>query len=362
VRNCFLIHVVLFGALLTSGCGNSDSKSALPSAPSAVTAPAMVPRTGAAVTGMIQSAAAASGIGTTLFTPQTVTASGSSVSGQIDTAGRFTLSGIPPGQVELRFDGPGGSASLPVGLLTDGQHVAITVTLNGTTATLAGREHAVELHGALTGLTGTCPTVSFTVMGTVVKTTAATRFEGVPCGTLAAGTMVEVEGTPQPDGSVVAMKVAAEVREVELHGALTGLSGTCPTVSFTVMGTVVKTSAATRFEGATCGTLVTGTTVEVEGTLQADGSVLAMKVAAEVREVELRGALTGLTGTCPTVSFTVMATVVKTSAATRFAGLTCGTLTNGTTVEVGGTQQPDGSVLALKVGREDDARPNPAER
>jgi hypothetical protein len=69
-----------------------------------------------------------------------------------------------------------------------------------------------------------------------------------------------------------------------------------------------------------------------------------------------------LSGTCPTVSFTVMATVVKTSAATRFAGLTCGTLTNGTTVEVGGTQQPDGSVLALKVGREDDARPNPAER
>jgi spore coat polysaccharide biosynthesis protein SpsF (cytidylyltransferase family) len=211
-------------------------------------------------------------------------------------------------------------------------------------------------------LSGTCPTVSFTVMGTVVKTSAATRFEGATCGTLVAGTTVEVEGTPQSDGSVLAMKVAAEVREVELHGALTVLSGTCPTVSFTVMGTVVKTSAATRFEGATCGTLVTGTTVEVEGTLQADGSVLAMKVAAEVREVELRGALTGLTGTCPTVSFTVMATVVKTSAATRFAGLTCGTLTNGTTVEVGGTQQPDGSVLALKVGREDDARPNPAER
>ena len=59
----------------------------------------------------------------------------------------------------------------------------------------------------MSGLTGTCPTLSFTVQATKVTTTASTTFKDITCAAVANGAAVEVKGAKQTDGSVVASKV-----------------------------------------------------------------------------------------------------------------------------------------------------------
>ena len=51
-----------------------------------------------------------------------------------------------------------------------------------------------------------------------------------------------------------------------------------PDCSFTVQNTPVKTNNATKFEDGPCTRIANGTRVEVEGTRQADGSILATEV------------------------------------------------------------------------------------
>ena len=66
--------------------------------------------------------------------------------------------------------------------------------------------------------------------------------------------------------------------EFEIAGALGGLQGTCPSVSFNVNGYRITTSGSTTFEGGACSTLKSGNQVEVKGVVQADGSVAATRV------------------------------------------------------------------------------------
>jgi hypothetical protein len=63
-----------------------------------------------------------------------------------------------------------------------------------------------------------------------------------------------------------------------------GLSGTCPTIRFTVEGRVVRTDGATRFQHGPCTSIVERTRVEVRGEEQADGSVLAERVDIDERD------------------------------------------------------------------------------
>jgi hypothetical protein len=66
--------------------------------------------------------------------------------------------------------------------------------------------------------------------------------------------------------------------QVELDGPLSGLTGTCPAMRFTVEGRVVTTSSQTDFRGGNCGQLVNGLRVEVEGRQQTDGTIAAESV------------------------------------------------------------------------------------
>jgi hypothetical protein len=65
-----------------------------------------------------------------------------------------------------------------------------------------------------------------------------------------------------------------------IEGSLGGLKGGCPDFTFGVNGYTVKTSSTTTFPepAATCGDLKSGMKIEVEGTRQADGIVLAKTV------------------------------------------------------------------------------------
>ena len=142
-----------------------------------------------------------------------------------------------------------------------------------------------EVEGIISGLTATtgCPVLTFVVGTTTVTTSAATDFDDVLCSELANGAIVEVSGTRQADGSIVATKVELEGDDDEddakVEGLVSGLpSGTCPALTFTVGTKQVTTSASTTFADVTCATLANGMSVEVEGALQLNGSIAATKV------------------------------------------------------------------------------------
>ncbi|MBI4265730.1 MAG: hypothetical protein HY657_15250 [Acidobacteria bacterium] len=236
-----------------------------------------------------------------------------------------------------------------------GDHVQARGTLNGTT--LLAREIKVEdtgrdneeLEGVMAGLTGTCPIVTFTLGTTTVTTSSATQFEHVECAGLANGLEVEVAGARRADGSVLAARVRVELAEVE--GAISGLAGSCPALTFTVGTTTVTTNSATTFDDGACAALANGATVEVKGFRQTDGAIAAVTVELEPAEVE--GVVSGLSGTCPALTLTVGTTAVTTSATTVFHDVACETIANGAELAVKGIIQAGGSIAATRVEPED---------
>ncbi len=122
--------------------------------------------------------------------------------------------------------------------------------------------------------------------GTVFKT----HDQAAACGDVAVGDAVEVSGALQGDGSILAAKVsfeAPEVEETEVSGTidtidtgaqtfiLTTDSG--PVTIATNSGTVIQEDHGAK----TFGDLASGMSVEVDGVLQGDGSILATKISIE---------------------------------------------------------------------------------
>jgi hypothetical protein len=140
-------------------------------------------------------------------------------------------------------------------------------------------------------LAGSCAahTLSFTVGSTRIVTNGSTRFSDSPCTSLKAGSVVEVKGTRQPDNSILATSVEASGQDDNEDGDQSGvkgviaagsLVGSCAasSLSFRIGSTTIRTNAQTRLDGTSCSALKAGDSVEVKGTRQADGSVLASRV------------------------------------------------------------------------------------
>ena len=134
---------------------------------------------------------------------------------------------------------------------------------------------------------------SFTVSGLTVSTDASTKLVGIATlADLKVGDRVLVQGTLQPGGSVKARLVVKrpveppEREEVEIEGTITSIT---PPDRFQVAGKTVVTNSSTRFEGEhdmrlTFADLHIGDRVEVEGFVQADGTILAREVEREDEE------------------------------------------------------------------------------
>ena len=139
----------------------------------------------------------------------------------------------------------------------------------------------------------------------------------------------------------------------EIKGTVTGLTGTCPAVTFKLEGKTIRASAATAYGDRTCADVKNDVKVTVVGTAQADGSILATKVLIAPppapAQVEIKGTVTGLTGTCPAVTFALEGKTIRASAATAYGDRTCADVKNDVKVTVVGTAQADGSILATKV-------------
>jgi hypothetical protein len=176
---------------------------------------------GAVITGHVNgaplNATAQSATARPMASPTTVTVTivGTDITTTVDGKGDFQLTGVPPGDVTLKFTNAGASAMITLSGVAAGDRIHIVVTLNGNAAKIEdedrdhdddGDDEDDELKGLVSNLTGTCPTLTFTVAGTRVVTNSATKFDD-PCQQIANGRRVEVNGTRQTDGSIVATKV-----------------------------------------------------------------------------------------------------------------------------------------------------------
>ena len=85
-----------------------------------------------------------------------------------------------------------------------------TITVAGTTLTVtqAGAElEAITVEGNVSGLTGTCPAVTFAVDGRTVNSSDSTNFKGGNCAKLENGDSVRVRGLLTPEGTVNASEI-----------------------------------------------------------------------------------------------------------------------------------------------------------
>jgi len=241
----------------------------------------------------------------------------------------------------------------------------------------------VTLNGLVERLTGTAAAFEFMVNGRLVRGDAATAFFGDgdradSFASLANGRRVEVKGQ-QRDGFVYAVRIhvnrpdddedeedededddrGPQQESASIHGTLTEIGGSVPNLTLRVGGTLVRTSAATevkrRGDRQGLEALRVGQSLHVVGDRRADGSLDARKIEidddAAGGEVEIEGALGGLSGTCPAVRFGVNGFQIVTNGATEFENGGCSALKNGDKVKVEGVRQANGTILATEVER-----------
>lgn len=176
---------------------------------------------------------------------------------------------------------------------------------------------------------------------------------------------MKVEGTVQADGAVLAREIKAEGQmkgvEIEFKGTIDSI--TPPTLM--VSGRKVITDITTKIKRddtrLSLTDLKVGQTVEVEGTLQSDASVFAREIEVkeeqkevEEQEIEFKGVIQSITP--PTLMVAGRKVVTNGSTEIRLKDKR-GSLTDlkvGQKVEVKGTLQSGGSVLARKIKVEDD--------
>ena len=279
-------NVIAFIALIATTVGAAACGAPSPAAPSqfsssststntSVTAGATI---NGSITGPALSAVAMTGSGfATLNGPGSLLVGivGTTITTSVKPNGTFVLTDVPPGDIQLRFSGPGTDALLTVTGVAGGDELLMTVQVSGSTATLQelsrkDKVNKVEVEGAV--ISGTC--ASFIVGATTIITDAATQFSKGTCASVIPGAIVQVKGATQLDGTVRATDVKFKTGEededgddeqtkLELEGIVT--AGACG--SFTVKDVTVTTDAATVFKNGRCEEIAVGVRVHVRATL-----------------------------------------------------------------------------------------------
>jgi hypothetical protein len=365
---------VFAAATATVACGSGDMSVTGPSSGGSSTA-------GAIITGRVNGGSGlASTTGSSAGGGLTVTIAGTGNTAPVDSTGSFTLTNVPEGTVTLEFKGPGVSATITITVNAQDQ-IQIAVTINGNTAHVesqhrSGRNRA-EVEGRITAVDAAARTIR--VAGTLISVPATATIrhgsQALQFTDLAVGNEVEVKGALEGT-TFVASEVKVEAdnlgqRLQERRGVVTALSGTCPTLTFTLGSLRITTTGSTYFKDGACPTVQNGMAVEVNGRPQADGSLLAMLVKQrdndeddddddedddsedeDDAEAKIEGTVSALSGTCPAISFTARNTSVTTTSATRFDD-GCSAVRDGRRVEVRGVRQPNGSIAATRVKIDD---------
>ncbi len=221
----------------------------------------------------------------------------------------------------------------------------------------------------LTGVVSNHDSVArrFNINAQVVNYTAVAQLQDFPSGTVGDGQTVEVKG-----GAVTAGIWQPSRIEFQANG-LTGAAGDRREVEgfitrfgsatdFTVAGLAVLTNGQTSFTGGQAADLGLNVKVEVEGTLNAGGVLVATKVdirrSSAVRVVTVIESVNAAGNSFVVLGITVRIDAItrledKSSQQTRPFGIA--NLAAGNYVEVRGVEQPagGGEILATLVERDD---------
>jgi hypothetical protein len=200
------------------------------------------------------------------------------------------------------------------------------------------------------------------VGGRVVHVTSSTRIEQHD-GPVAVGAFVEIEGTPQPDGSLDAVKIEVKSNvsggdgRDELKGAIESLpAGPGLVGDWTISGRTVHVTSSTIINQEH-GPAAVGALVEVNGKVRADGSLDASRI--EVKP-DLGGGsgnaggggnFKGTIESLPAAligDWTISGRTVHVTASTRIKQ-EHGAVATGVRVKVKGARQADGSILAARI-------------
>ena len=393
--------IAMAAAIAVSAAACSKANSGSPVAPStstpqAVSTPAPVVGgasiSGTVVTGSASALAAPSGFATLGSVGRiTVSVTGASIS-VVSDDGNFTLQNVPPGDLTLSITGAGINAVVPLPGVGLNDQLRLTVRLEGSSAQVEDMKQEssdkVEVEGVITAVTGMTSAGGTIVVGrdntAVLVPAAASITKGgttLKPNDLAVGLRVHVraaKGTPLTATVVIVQNTSTgsgnsdgngngnggsssgddndDANEAEIMGAVTGTPTTsCPIITFFVGTTKVTTTAGTTFDDVTCSTLKPGDQVKVEGVRQTDGSIVAKEVEKRGGTTttggtsKASGAVSDTGGTCPEKTFKLGTTKVRTASTTKFEGVSCSTLTTGVKVEVTGSTQSDGVLLASTI-------------
>lgn len=214
------------------------------------------------------------------------------------------------------------------------------------------------------------PTTAFIgdwrVGGRTIHVTTSTRIE-TEFGPVAVGAFVEVHGALQADGTMDAAKIevksntAGDDGRDELKGMIESLpSGPGQIGDWQVSGRTVHVTAATIIDQEHGGAVV-GASVEVKGTLRADGSIDASRIevqslssgsgdsSGEGQRTNVKGEIQSLPSASGLLGdWMIAGRLVHVISSTRL-NAEHGAFAVGVRVKVKGLQMADGSVVATKI-------------
>ena len=309
-----------------------------------------------------------------------VTVAGTSITSGLDAAGRFTLRGVPSGDIQLQFSGPV-SATITISGVQSTESITLVLAVSSSSVTIQSQGRSVgreeQLEGLVESLPPSMPAGSFKVAGRTVKTTATTEIRHGnitrTLGDFRVGYRVHVKGQTEGTDLVASTIFLQNTNEAgdtnddddgdgqdssaSIHGKVNAMSGGVPNLTLTVGTTIVRTSSGTevkrRGDVQTLDEIEMGQDVHVIGVRQSDGSIDARRIELRDDEtgaqVEIQGSAGGVQGSCPAITFSVNGYRVQTSAATTYDGITCATMKSGTKVTVKGTSQADNSIAAVSI-------------
>lgn len=189
-----------------------------------------------------------------------------------------------------------------------GSPVAASALTSGFSA-----ETQVRFAGPITGLTGNANGFQFSIGDQVIRGDGSTQFRNGSFSSLHDGTNVDVEGVQRADhvyASGIEVKPSASDSNANpspspgpspspspspspgpsapspspspaVTGTIGTMAGACPALAFTVGANLVVTNQSTTFNNGRCSGLNIGDVVTAQGTVGADGTMVAQQVTKQ---------------------------------------------------------------------------------